>query len=283
MIYGLAHLIDLALQEDIGTGDVTTRCLIPETAAGRATIVAKEDLIVAGIPVAQQVFRRLDRAAVFATAADEGQAVVAGATLMTVTGRLAALLTGERTALNFLQRLAGIATHVRHFLDLLPAQGPRLVDTRKTTPGWRALEKYAVRVGGAANHRFSLADGILIKDNHIAVCGGVATAVRRARERAPHSLKIEVEAASLAEVEEAIAAGADIIMLDNMSPEMARQAVARIAGRARVEISGGIDRHNLAAYAACGADLISSGALTHSARAVDISMRIQCSPGEAAA
>jgi nicotinate-nucleotide pyrophosphorylase (carboxylating) len=282
MFYGLARLIDLALQEDIGTGDVTTACLIPAAAEGQAFIVAKEALIVAGIPVAQQVFQRLDRAAVFAVAAQEGQAVAAGTTLMTITGRLAALLTGERTALNFLQRLAGIATHVHQFLELLPAQGPRLVDTRKTTPGWRALEKYAVRLGGAANHRFSLADGILIKDNHIAACGGVAAAVRRARQQAPHSLKIEVEVGTQAEVEEALAAGVDIIMLDNMSPPDVRRAVARIKGRALVEVSGGINRQNLAAYADCGADLISCGALTHSAQAVDISMRIQGAGTEAA-
>jgi len=184
------------------------------------------------------------------------------------------LLTGERTALNFLQRLSGIATHVRRYLEAMPATAIRLVDTRKTTPGWRALEKYAVRTGGAANHRMSLSDGILIKDNHVAICGGIRAALEKARQTAPHTLKLEIEVATPAEAQEAAEAGADIIMLDNMAPETIREAVRRIGGRALVEVSGGVNRNNIAALAASGVDIVSVGALTHSAVAVDISMTI---------
>ena len=275
MFYGLDRLIDLALREDIATGDITTSTLIAPDSCGRAEIVAKAPLMVAGLMVARRVFQRLDPELQIREVASEGQSVSPGDILMRLDGRMASLLTAERTALNFLQRLSGIATHVRRFAAAMQGHRTRLVDTRKTTPGWRALEKYAVRIGGAFNHRFNLSDGILIKDNHIAACGGVAEAVARARQRAPHSLKIEVEVESLAEVEAALQAGADIVMLDNMTPEQIRSAVTLIAGRALVEISGGVQRENLPALAACGADVISAGALTHSAPAVDISMRIQ--------
>ncbi|MDJ0884964.1 MAG: carboxylating nicotinate-nucleotide diphosphorylase [Desulfobacterales bacterium] len=278
MFYGLERLIDLALGEDIATGDITTDILIAPEALGRAAIFAKEPMIVAGLTVARRVFKRLDAELNIASTATEGQCAAPGDVLLTVEGRMASLLTGERTALNFLQRLSGIATHVRRYVDMLEGVPVRLVDTRKTTPGWRSLEKYAVRIGGAANHRFNLSDGILIKDNHIAACGGIAEAVGRARDGGPHSLQIEVETATLAEVETALAAGADIIMLDNMEPEDIRSAVRLINGRALVEISGGVDRQNLAALATCGADIISVGALTHAARAVDISMRIEALP-----
>jgi nicotinate-nucleotide pyrophosphorylase (carboxylating) len=274
MWHDLERLIDLALAEDIATGDITTNALIDPGARGRGVIVAKAPMVVAGLMAARRVFKRLDADLRVADIAEEGQPVASGATLMTVAGRMAALLTAERTALNFLQRLCGIATHVRGYVEALSDARVRLVDTRKTTPGWRALEKYAVRIGGAANHRFNLSDGILIKDNHIAACGGIAAAVDRARRAAPHSLKIEVETETLAEVEAALDAGADIIMLDNMEPENIRAAVRLIAGRALVEISGGVDHDNLKTLAACGADIISVGALTHAARAVDISMRI---------
>ena len=277
MLHGLDRLIDLALAEDIATGDITTNALIAPDTRGRGAIVAKAPMVVAGLMAARRVFKRLDAELRVVEIVAEGQQAAPGDTLMTVAGRMAALLTAERTALNFLQRLCGIATHVRRYVDALPDTGVRLVDTRKTTPGWRALEKYAVRVGGAANHRFNLSDGILIKDNHIAACGGIAAAVERARRAAPHSLKIEVETETLAEVEAALDAGADIIMLDNMGPEAIRAAVDRVAGRALVEISGGVDRDNLETLAACGADIISVGALTHAARAVDISMRIDAS------
>jgi nicotinate-nucleotide pyrophosphorylase (carboxylating) len=275
MFYGLERLIDLALREDIATGDITTSTLIAPDSGGRAEVVAKAPLIVAGLMVARRVFQRLDPELQIQEVASEGQSVSPGDILLRLDGRMASLLTAERTALNFLQRLSGIATHVRRFVAAMQGHRTRLVDTRKTTPGWRALEKYAVRIGGAFNHRFNLSDGILIKDNHIAACGGVAEAVARARQRAPHGLKIEVEVESLAEVEAALHAGADIVMLDNMTPEQIRSAVTLIAGRALVEISGGVQRENLPALAACGADVISVGALTHSATTVDISMRIQ--------
>jgi nicotinate-nucleotide pyrophosphorylase (carboxylating) len=270
----LNRLIDLALEEDIGTGDITTETLIPANAEGRAEIVAKEALVVAGLSTARAVFQRLDPALAFETAFGDGDRAAPGDCLMKIAGRLQPLLTGERTALNFLQRLSGIATHVHRFVDVLPDASIRLVDTRKTTPGWRALEKYAVRIGGAANHRMSLSDGILIKDNHVAICGGIRAALEKARLAAPHTLKLEIEVETPEQAEEAAAAGADVIMLDNMGPETIREAVRRIGGRALVEVSGGVTRDTIAALAADGVDIVSVGALTHSAVAVDISMTV---------
>jgi nicotinate-nucleotide pyrophosphorylase (carboxylating) len=270
----LNHLIDLALEEDIGTGDITTESLIPADAEGQAEIVAKEPLVVAGLAVAQAVFLRLDPTLTFETACGDGDRLAPGECLLKIAGRLQPLLTGERTALNFLQRLSGIATHVRGYLEALPAGNIRLVDTRKTTPGWRALEKYAVRIGGAANHRMSLSDGILIKDNHVAICGGIRAALEKAQRSAPHTLKLEIEVETPEQAEEAATAGADIIMLDNMDPETIQEAVRRIDGRALVEVSGGVTRGTIADLAARGVDVVSVGALTHSAVAVDISMKI---------
>ena len=270
----LNRLIDLALEEDIGTGDITTETLIPADAEGQAEMVAKEPLVLAGLAVARTVFRRLDPDLRFEGECRDGDRRSPGTCLMTISGRLQPLLTGERTALNFLQRLSGIATHVHGFLEALPAGKIRLVDTRKTTPGWRALEKYAVRIGGAANHRMSLSDGILIKDNHVAICGGIRAALEKARRSAPHTLKLEIEVETADQAEEAAAAGADIIMLDNMGPETIQEAVRRIDGRALVEVSGGVTRDTLADLAARGVDIVSVGALTHSAVAVDISMNI---------
>jgi len=199
---------------------------------------------------------------------------------MTLDGPLAALLRGERTALNFLQRLSGISTHVRRWVEALGASPVRLVDTRKTTPGWRVLEKYAVRIGGAANHRMGLYDGVLIKDNHIAACGGIRPAVERLRRHVSHLVKIEVEVCDMQQVEEALEVGVDVIMLDNMNLEQVRSAVTHIAGRALVEVSGGVAMENLKAIADTGVDLISAGALTHQARAVDLSMDItRCQAG----
>jgi nicotinate-nucleotide pyrophosphorylase (carboxylating) len=277
-MHQLDRLIDLALEEDIGTGDITTETLIPAEAEGRAEIVAKETLVVAGLSVARSVFLRLDSSLAFETAFTDGDRAAPGDCLLQIVGRLQPLLTGERTALNFLQRLSGIATHVRRFRDALPETAIRLVDTRKTTPGWRALEKYAVRMGGAANHRMSLSDGILIKDNHVAICGGIRAALEKARRSAPHTLKLEIEVETPTQAEEAAEAGAHIIMLDNMGPEDIREAVQRIDGRALVEVSGGVTRENMAALAASGVDIVSSGALTHSAVAVDISMSIVNAP-----
>ncbi len=273
---GAIHrLIDLALEEDIGSGDITTNHLVAPQTPGMATVIAKEPLVVAGLAVARCVFERLDSRVAFQPGVSDGDLVTPGTVLVTIEGRLAALLTAERTALNFLQRLCGIATHVRNYMKLLENASVRLVDTRKTTPGWRVLEKYAVRVGGAANHRMGLFDGVLIKDNHIAACGGIAAAVARIRAQISHLTKIEVEASTLDEVRQALAAGADVIMLDNMDFPAIVEATAVIAGRALVEVSGMVTAERIQALAATGVDLISVGALTHSARAVDMSMIIK--------
>jgi nicotinate-nucleotide pyrophosphorylase (carboxylating) len=268
------RLIDLALEEDIGSGDITTAHLVTPEARGRGMIVAKEELVIAGLDVARRVLQRLDPEIVFQAHFSDGDLVPKNTIAVNLQGRLAALLTAERTALNFLQRLSGVATHVRTYVSRLGRTEVRLVDTRKTIPGWRVLEKYAVRVGGAANHRMGLYDGVLIKDNHIAACGGIKPAVERIRTCISHLTKIEVETATLDEVDEALAAGADIIMLDNMDLPAIRRAVALIDGRALVEVSGGVTAEDLKDLAAAGVDLISSGALTHSARAVDLSMKI---------
>lgn len=274
-MHAMNRLIDLALEEDIGTGDITTETLIPANTEGEAVIIAKEPLVLAGMPVAQAVFSRLDPSITFSEALSDGASVATGTCIAKIPGRLQPLLTGERTALNFLQRLSGIATHVGRYVDAMASSPIRLVDTRKTTPGWRALEKYAVRIGGAANHRMSLSDGILIKDNHVAICGGIRAALEKARHAAPHTLKLEIEVSTPAEAREAAEAGADIIMLDNMAPETIREAVRLIDGRALVEVSGGVNRDNLAALSASGVDIVSVGALTHSAVAVDISMQVK--------
>ena len=271
----LDKLIDLALEEDIGTGDITTDHLVPPDTVAQATIVAKEELILAGMDVARRVFQRLDPLVGFDVHLADGQTAPLGSTVVSIKGNLAALLMAERTALNFLQRLSGIATHVHAFVNTLRGHSVRLVDTRKTTPGWRVLEKYAVRMGGGANHRMGLFDGVLIKDNHIAVSGGIRTAVERIRRQVSHLTKIEVETSTLDEVSEALAAGADVIMLDNMDLKRIKAAVSLIHGRALVEVSGGIKRADLVALAQTGVDLISVGALTHSAGAVDLSMRIE--------
>jgi nicotinate-nucleotide pyrophosphorylase (carboxylating) len=274
-MHSVQHLIDIGLAEDIGSGDITTDSLVDPETRGTGEILAKEDLVLAGLDVARQVFHTLDRDIVLTPAYQDGDRVETGAGVLTVTGRLRTLLQGERTALNFLQRLSGIATQVRSFADALAGRSVRLVDTRKTAPGWRVLEKYAVRVGGAHNHRMGLYDGVLIKDNHIAVCGGIREAVNRARRGASHLTKIEVEVADLAGVREALDAGADVIMLDNMDEAGIREAVGMIQDRALVEVSGGVTRSDLIRLADLGVDIISSGALTHSARSVDLSMRIQ--------
>jgi nicotinate-nucleotide pyrophosphorylase (carboxylating) len=268
------RLIELALDEDLGSGDLTTDALLGNDDPGRAEIVAKEELILCGLEIVERVFARIDTRVACGSDCRDGHCVTAGQAVMRLDGPLRSLLHGERTALNFLQRLSGIATYVRTWAEALGPGTARLVDTRKTTPGWRVLEKYAVRVGGAANHRMGLYDGVLIKDNHIAACGGIATAVAALRRQVSHLVKIEVEVADLDQVEEALSAGADVIMLDNMDLETTRKAVQRIAGRALVEVSGRVRRDNLKTLADTGVDLISAGALTHQARAVDLSMRI---------
>ncbi|RPF49673.1 nicotinate-nucleotide pyrophosphorylase [carboxylating] [Thermodesulfitimonas autotrophica] len=274
LVAGLDRLIDMALREDLGPGDITTESVVPETLWARAEFIAKEEGVVAGLPVAGRVFRRLDPETEFWAEVAEGSAVKAGAVLAVVAGRARTILTGERVALNFVRHLSGIATRTRRLVAAVEGLRAVVLDTRKTTPGLRALEKYAVRAGGGRNHRFGLFDGILIKDNHIRAAGGIREAVARARARAPHTLKVEVEVQSLDEVEEALAAGADIIMLDNMPVAAMREAVRRIGGRALVEASGGITEENVREVAATGVDFISAGALTHSARALDISLEI---------
>jgi len=268
------HLIDLAIEEDAGLGDVTSRAIFSTKDRSRAFIDAKQDLVLCGLGVAERVFTRVDPSLKVTLLAVDGQRVKTGARVLNVTGPTASLLTAERTALNFMQRLSGIATLARRFADAVANTGVRIVDTRKTTPGWRALEKYAVRCGGCFNHRASLGEHVLIKDNHIAAAGSIAKAVKRCRDAAPHSAKIEVETTNLAEVKEALRANAEVILLDNMPPELIRRAVALIAGAAVVEVSGGVRFETLRDYALPGVDVISVGALTHSATAVDLSLTI---------
>ena len=267
-------LIALALEEDLGRGDVTSEAIFDAQAKVSGQIVAKEPLTVAGLAIAAEVFKRVDEATRFAARVDDGQRMGKGEIVAVVEGRTRALLSAERTALNFLQRLSGVATLTRRFVDAVAGTGARIVDTRKTTPGWRALDKEAVRAGGGANHRVDLAAGVLIKDNHVAACGGVKAAVERARAHAPHSLRVEVEVTELLQIDEALAAGADIILLDNFDPAQVKRAVEQIGDRAIVEVSGGITLETVRAFAEAGPDLISVGALTHSARAVDLSLEM---------
>jgi len=269
------HLIDLALEEDAGLGDLTSRAIFPADHRSRAVIEAGQDLVVCGLAVAARVFERADAALQVSPLAADGDRVKKGAAVLRIEGPTIGILTAERTALNFLQRLSGIATQARRFADAARPFGVRLVDTRKTTPGFRALEKHAVRCGGCHNHRSSLGEHVLIKDNHIAAAGSLSKAVVLARGSAPHTAKIEVEVGTLAEVNEACRIGADVILLDNMTPAEVRAAVAAVAGRATVEVSGGVRFETLAAYAVPGVDVISVGALTHSAPAADLSLTIR--------
>lgn len=268
----LRALVKSALYEDIGAGDITSMLTVPEQAASRAVISVREDGIIAGMDVAAMVFTVVDPIVKFDRKAGDGDKVTAGQAIAIVEGRSRSLLSGERVALNFLQRLSGIATRTAKFVELVAGTHAAVVDTRKTTPGIRALEKYAVRVGGGRNHRFGLADGILIKDNHIIAAGGITSAVESAKKNAPHTLKLEIEVRTLEELEEAIKAGADIIMLDNMDIETMRRAVEITSGRAILEASGGVNEATIAGIAATGVDLISVGALTHSVKALDIGM-----------
>jgi nicotinate-nucleotide pyrophosphorylase (carboxylating) len=269
------HLIDLALDEDAGLGDVTSRAIFPAGHSSRAYIGAGHDLVICGLEVAARVFARVDPSLRARALVRDGDRVRKGRRVMDVAGPTAALLTAERTALNFIQRLSGIATLSRRFADAVKGTGVRIADTRKTTPGFRALEKYAVRCGGCHNHRSSLGEHVLIKDNHIAAAGSLARAVARARSGAPHLAKIEVEAKTLAQVREAVRSGAEAILLDNMSPAEVAASVAIIGGRAIVEVSGGVRLETLLDYAQPGVDVISIGALTHSAPAADLSLTLE--------
>lgn len=267
----LDRLIDLALAEDIHTGDITTQAVVPGKRPATARLIAKENMVLAGLFVAERVFHRLSADVCFTACQAEGAPVMKGDLIATIAGDAADLLMGERVALNLLQRLSGIATLTARFVEAVRGTKVRIVDTRKTTPGLRELEKYAVRQGGI-NHRTGLYDGILIKENHIAAAGGIAEAITRARAYIPHTLKIEIETETLAQVDQALAAGADIIMLDNMCLADMRTAVETVAGRALLEASGGVNLDTVRAIAETGVDIISVGALTHSSRAMDISM-----------
>ena len=262
------------LEEDIGSGDITTQAIVGKEQKTRAVIHAKSAGILAGVELAQRVFELLDPEIVFEAKHADGALLTDTSVIAVVTGSARAILTGERLALNLLQHLSGIAARTAELAAIARPYGARLVDTRKTTPGLRLLEKYAVRVGGGSNHRLGLYDAILIKDNHIKVAGGVKKAVELAKNYASHMTKIEVEVEDLAGVREALEAQADVIMLDNMTPEKMTEAVHSIAHRAIVEASGGIDETTLAAAAASGVDVISVGALTHSVTALDISLDI---------
>jgi nicotinate-nucleotide pyrophosphorylase (carboxylating) len=269
---GIEALLAAALQEDLGRGDVTTRLTVPGDGRGRAALVAKQEALIAGLPLLEPIFRLAGGGVSVSAQVADGDRVAAETVICRLEGSARALLSGERLGLNFIQQLSGVATLTRRFVDAVAGTGVRIADTRKTVPGLRLLQKYAVRMGGGINHRFGLDDGILIKDNHIAAAGGLGAAVRSARAGAPHGLKIEVECDTLAQVDEALAAGADIVLLDNMGAEQLARAVALVAGRAITEASGGVNLDSVRALAATGVDIISVGALTHSAPAIDISM-----------
>jgi len=271
----LQKLVEVGLNEDLGSGDLTANGIVPPDDVSTGYIVAREAGVVAGLPLAQAVFRRLDPAVAFRAGLRDGGKTEPGRVLAEIKGNTRAILTGERLALNFLQRLSGIASATAKLVELVNGEKARIVDTRKTTPGLRVLEKYAVRAGGGGNHRFGLYDAVMIKDNHIKIAGGIKAAVEKVRQGCPHTVKIEVEVEDLDGVKEALAARADIIMLDNMKPADMREAVALVAGRALVEASGGINERNIRAVAAAGVDLISVGALTHSVKSLDISLDIK--------
>lgn len=271
----LVQSIKAWLREDVGSGDVTTQMTIPVGHESKGIIHAKEDGIICGIPIAELVFEIVDPALSFTALVEEGQAVTKGTVIIEVEGSTHAILTGERLALNLMRRLSGVASRTASFVQVLEGLPTRLVDTRKTTPGHRMLEKYAVRIGGGFNHRFGLYDAVMIKDNHIKGAGGIRQAVGRARKNIPHTMSIEVETENLEQVEEALAAGADIIMLDNMSNDMMKQAVARIKSKAphvKTEASGNVSLETLRGIAETGVDVISVGRLTYSFSSLDISL-----------
>lgn len=270
------RLVALALEEDLALGDVTSAATVDVAVVGEGRIAAKSPLVLAGVDVATRVFHAVDPSVELSWSCADGDTIASRQVVGVARGSVRSLLAAERTALNFLQRLSGTATLTRAFVHAVAGTGARIVDTRKTTPGWRTLEKAAVLAGGGGNHRFSLGSGVLIKDNHVDAGGGVGPAVRRARERAPHSLLVEVEVRTLAELDEALAARADMVLLDNMDTDTMREAVrrARAAG-VRTEASGGVTLATVVGIAECGVDLISVGALTHSAPAADLHMKVR--------
>ena len=267
------QLIRMALQEDITSEDVSTNAVMPTEVKGTVDLIAKEDGIIAGLDVYARVFQMLDEKTEIDFKCKDGDEVKKGELMATLTGDIRVLLSGERVALNYLQRMSGIATYMRQVAKLLEGSKVTLLDTRKTTPNCRVFEKYAVRVGGGCNHRYNLSDGVLLKDNHIGAAGSITKAITMAKEYAPFVRKIEIEVETLEQVKEAVEAGADIIMLDNMTPEAMKQAVELIDGRAQTECSGNITKENIARIREIGVDFVSSGALTHSAPILDISMK----------
>ena len=273
MLNNMDTLILSALREDLSHEDISTNSVLREATPGKAQLICKQPGVLAGLPVFQRVFTLLDSSMSFQVYAQDGDVIESGMVIADVYGDLRSILSGERTALNYLQRMSGIATHTRKISDLLNGSGTRLLDTRKTTPNNRIFEKYAVRIGGGQNHRFNLSDGVMLKDNHIAAAGGIANAVRMARKYAPFVHKIEVEAESLDMVREALEAGADIIMLDNMNQAEMKEAIAMTRGRALVECSGNITLDNIGAIIETGADYVSCGALTHSSPILDFSLK----------
>jgi nicotinate-nucleotide pyrophosphorylase (carboxylating) len=269
-------LVASFLAEDVGRGDRTTEAVIPAVETGRARIEARAAFVVAGLDLARMCFEAAASGDLeWAPFCRDGDRVEQETVLAHVQGSLRAILTGERTALNLVGRLSGVATSARRLVDAVAGTAATIVDTRKTTPGLRVLEKYAVRCGGASNHRFGLDDGVLIKDNHVAAAGGVGEAVMRARKRIPHGLKIEVEVSDFDSLDEALAAGADAILLDNMTPELVAAAVGRAGGKVILEASGGITLANARAFAEAGVDLISSGAMTHSVASADVALEVE--------
>jgi nicotinate-nucleotide pyrophosphorylase (carboxylating) len=271
----LDRLLYMALEEDLGHGDVTSEALVDPEKTAIATVFGREPFVLSGAVPFKRVFELLDPQVSVDLLFPDGERVEANTVVFRLEGRVRTLLTGERTALNLLQRLSGVATLTRQMADAIAGTSCRLLDTRKTTPLWRTLEKAAVRHGGAHNHRFGLSDGVLIKDNHIAAVGSVSEAIARGRRGAPHSLRVEIEVENFDQLEEALQAGADIVMLDNFSVENMREAVSRTKGRAMLEASGGVTLDRVRAIAETGVDFVSCGALTHSARAIDITMEFQ--------
>ncbi len=267
------ELIMLALREDITSEDITTNAVMREYQKGEVELICKQDGIIAGLGVFQRVFELLDDKTEFEMYRKDGDFVKNGDLIAKITGDIRVLLSGERTALNYLQRMSGIATYTNEIASLLKGTKTKLLDTRKTTPNMRVFEKYAVKVGGGNNHRYNLSDGILLKDNHIGAAGGVKEAVAMAKEYAPFVRKIEIEVENLEMLKEALDAGADIVMLDNMTPEMMKEAVKMAAGRAETECSGNVTRENVARLVDIGVDYISSGALTHSSPIMDLSLK----------
>ena len=268
------EIITRALKEDIGTGDITTMSTVPAGQTINGRFIAKEAGIICGLEIVRRVFEIVNNEIQFKPLVNEGDAVLTGEVIASISGPAVGILMGERVALNFLQRLSGISSKTASLAKIIEGTGARISDTRKTTPGLRVFEKYAVKIGGGMNHRFNLSDGVLIKDNHIAAAGGISNAIEAARNSIPHTLKIEVEVETMEQIEEALKAGADIIMLDNMDIPVMKEAVAKINGRALVEASGNMGDKDLRAVAETGVDIISIGALTHSVKAMDISLKL---------